>query len=141
MAVALFLRLDGLATVPAWAVLLLAFAPDLSMVGYLAGPRVGARTYNAVDTYVAPLLLAAVGSLLGSPPAVLLAVIWAGHVGVDRALGYGLKYPTAFGDTHLDRLAPTGGPSADEGSDGLDAGKDDAGVAESLDAEPTPATE
>jgi hypothetical protein len=26
------------------------------------------------------------------------------HVGMDRAVGYGLKYPTHFKDTHLQRI-------------------------------------
>jgi hypothetical protein len=75
--------------------------PDLSMLGYLAGPVVGARAYNAVHSYAAPLLLALIGVGLGSRGIVSLALIWTAHLGMDRALGYGLKYPRAFGDTHL----------------------------------------
>jgi hypothetical protein len=78
--------------------------PDLSMLGYLAGPRVGAVAYNAGHSYVAPALLAALSVALGAPALLLGAAIWVGHVGFDRMLGYGLKYGTAFGDTHLGRV-------------------------------------
>jgi hypothetical protein len=96
-----FLELNGLAAVPLWALLPLFFAPDLSMVGYLAGPRVGAATYNAAHTYVAPTLLAAAGLSTATPLATALAVIWACHIGFDRLLGYGLKHESGFKDTHL----------------------------------------
>jgi hypothetical protein len=82
---------------------LLFLLPDLSMLGYLAGPRWGSAAYNAAHTYLAPALLAALGVLLGTNALVALACIWAAHVGFDRMLGYGLKYGTAFGDTHLGR--------------------------------------
>jgi hypothetical protein len=79
------------------------FVPDISFVGYLAGPRVGAMIYNVAHTYVSPLTLAAAVFVSGKS-ALLLALVWAAHVGFDRALGYGLKYPTAFRDTHLGRI-------------------------------------
>lgn len=81
---------------------MLALAPDLSMLGYLAGPRPGSRVYNAAHTYVGPIALGAVGVVAAAPLATSVALVWAGHIGADRAIGYGLKYPTAFGDTHLD---------------------------------------
>ena len=110
------LRLEGLAVLVAalalyfdgghgWLLLaVLALAPDLSMVGYLAGPRVGAAAYNLAHAYVGPLALALGGVLGDSDLAVRLALIWFAHIGVDRAIGYGLKYPTAFKDTHLQRV-------------------------------------
>ena len=79
------------------------FVPDISFAGYLAGPRVGAAVYNAAHSYVGPITFAAVLLISGrtvSP----LALVWGAHVGFDRALGYGLKYATAFGDTHLGRI-------------------------------------
>lgn len=94
---AAFLTLDG----PLWLLAVLALAPDLSMVAYLAGPRVGAVGYNAVHTYVAPLALAAVGLTFGLPTATRVAAVWAAHIGADRALGYGLKFDSGFRDTHL----------------------------------------
>jgi hypothetical protein len=77
-------------------------APDLSFLAYLAGPRIGAIGYNAAHSYVGPALAAALALATGRPPVV--AVLWAAHVGFDRALGYGLKYGTAFSDTHLGRI-------------------------------------
>lgn len=79
-------------------------APDLSMLGYLAGARVGAATYNAAHWYGAPALLALAGLALGAPALYAGAAIWLAHVGFDRAMGYGLKYSTAFGHTHLGRV-------------------------------------
>jgi len=74
-------------------------APDLSFAGYLAGPRRGAIVYNLAHSYVGPLLLTAALLLLNQP--LVLALIWVAHIGLDRALGYGLKLPTGFKDTHL----------------------------------------
>ena len=76
---------------------LLLFAPDLSALGYLAGPRVGAAAYNLFHTYAVPVLLAAYGLLGGSPAAVFVALVWFAHIAMDRLVGYGLKYPTEFG--------------------------------------------
>lgn len=77
------------------------FTPDLAMLGYLAGPRRGAVVYNLGHTYTAPALLAVAGVLSGTGLLLSLALIWAGHIGFDRMLGYGLKLPTGFQDTHL----------------------------------------
>ncbi len=79
-------------------------APDLAFFGYLAGPRVGALAYNATHGYVGAAVLAALSFALAMPALVPIALIWAGHVGFDRMLGYGLKYGTAFGHTHLGRV-------------------------------------
>lgn len=78
--------------------------PDLSMLGYLAGPRVGAAVYNAAHWYGAAAALALLGLALGRPMFFAGAAIWLAHVGFDRMLGYGLKYPSAFTETHLGRL-------------------------------------
>jgi hypothetical protein len=87
-----------------WLLLVLALAPDLSMLGYLAGPAAGAIAYDVVHTYAGPVALGAVGILAGDDLAVQVALIWLAHIGVDRAVGYGLKYRTAFDDTHLQRV-------------------------------------
>ena len=84
--------------------LLLVLAPDLFMLGYLANNRVGAAVYNLGHTWLFPGILAAGGILGGTPLAVQLALIWFGHIGFDRLLGYGLKLPSAFQDTHLGRI-------------------------------------
>ena len=80
-----------------FAVLLL--TPDLAMLGYLAGPRVGAFCYNLVHTYVGPVALLAISVV--HPALRPFGLIWLAHIGIDRALGYGLKYATGFSDTHL----------------------------------------
>lgn len=74
--------------------------PDLSMAGYLASRRIGAAAYNAVHTYIGPLALAAL-ALVSQPQLLPYALIWFAHISLDRMLGFGLKYPTRFGDTHL----------------------------------------
>ena len=86
---------------PLFAVLFL--APDLAMLAYFAGPRPGAAAYNLVHTYTAALALAFAGFFAGSPAAASLGLILIAHIGFDRTLGYGLKYATGFGDTHLGR--------------------------------------
>jgi hypothetical protein len=87
-----------------FAVLIL--APDLSMLGYLAGPRPGAMAYNAVHTLVAPALLALAAWLFVTPLFDALSLILIAHIAADRALGYGLKHATGFKDTHLGRIGP-----------------------------------
>lgn len=79
----------------------LALAPDLSMAAYLAGNRVGARVYNVAHTYTLPLVLGAAGLWTETRVALLVAAIWAGHIGADRLFGYGLKFDSGFTDTHL----------------------------------------
>ncbi|MDB4908024.1 MAG: hypothetical protein JWO05_2808 [Gemmatimonadetes bacterium] len=79
-------------------------APDLSMAGYVRGPRTGAAAYNAVHSYTAPAVLAGLMALGAVPAHWGLCVIWVSHIGFDRALGYGLKFPSAFRYTHLGQL-------------------------------------
>jgi hypothetical protein len=87
-----------------WIFALLILAPDLSMVGYLAGPYAGAIAYNVVHTVIAPLALAAVGLWFGVDWALQIAIILMAHIAIDRVLGYGLKLSTGFKDTHLGRI-------------------------------------
>jgi hypothetical protein len=113
----IILRLEGLAAVALsavfyartgaswWLFAVLWLTPDLSMLGYLAGPKLGARIYNAIHSYVTPATMAVVGLLLGSPVLLPYALIWMNHIGVDRLLGYGLKYPAGFKFTHLGKLS------------------------------------
>lgn len=115
-AVRYLLRMEGLAVAAASAVLYartgaswwlfaaLWLAPDLSMLGYLASPCRGARIYNAFHTYILPITLGLSAWLLHSSVLAPLALIWVNHIGVDRLLGYGLKYSTGFGWTHLGRM-------------------------------------
>ncbi|MDX8468116.1 DUF4260 domain-containing protein [Mesorhizobium sp. VK23B] len=87
-----------------WLFALLILAPDLSMLGYLAGPRIGAMAYNALHILIAPLVLGLAGVLLSGSMLTAVALVWAAHIAIDRALGYGLKLPTGFQDTHLGRI-------------------------------------
>ena len=89
---------------PWWLYLLLALAPDLAMLGYLAGARFGAVAYDTVHTYALPVALGAAGAIGDLAGLVAVALVWIAHIGADRALGYGLKYPTGFQDTHLQRV-------------------------------------
>ncbi len=99
-ATALFHHLGG-----AWLVFaLLFFVPDASMLGYLLGAARGATIYNTFHNYALPLALGTLGLVLNSPTMQLGALIWSAHIGFDRALGYGLKLPTSFGDTHMGAL-------------------------------------
>ncbi len=110
------LRLEGLGVFAAacavyshlgasWIVFAALFlAPDLAMAGYLAGPRLGAAAYNLAHAYVGPLALGSAGLALDAPAAQTLALVWLAHIGFDRALGFGLKYASGFGDAHLGRV-------------------------------------
>lgn len=80
---------------------ILFLAPDLSMLGYLVNPKIGAAFYNAAHTTLLYGPLAAIGYLSGSSLFLAAGLIGLAHIGLDRLLGYGLKYPAGFGYTHL----------------------------------------
>ena len=110
-------RLEGLAFLVAavaayaaigaswWLFALLLLVPDLSMAGYWAGNRIGQITYNIVHAYVLPLALALVGFGLGQSLLLAIGLIWLAHIGMDRAVGYGLKEAEGFKFTHLGNLS------------------------------------
>jgi hypothetical protein len=87
-----------------WVFALLFLVPDLSFAAYLAGPRTGAVVYNAAHSYLLPVALVTAGFALPEPLILSIAMIWLAHIGIDRALGYGLKYEAGFGFTHLGRI-------------------------------------
>jgi hypothetical protein len=97
-----------------WVYALVFLAPDLSFAGYLAGPRIGAIIYNAAHSYMAPMALMTTGFGTNSPLTLSIAMIWLAHIGIDRALGYGLKYGAGFGFTHLGRIGKDAVKTVDE---------------------------
>jgi hypothetical protein len=109
------LRLEGLAAMGAavaaywqadgnwWIFAGLFFAPDLALIAFAAGKKAGAQIYNVMHTYTLPITLLAVGWFGSLAWLVPVALVWIAHIGMDRALGYGLKYPESFSHTHLGR--------------------------------------
>jgi hypothetical protein len=84
-----------------WLVPLIVLAPDFLAVGYLGGTRVGARCYNVAHATPLPAIMVGLGWWRGLPVVLALGLIWLAHIGVDRLLGYGLKYNDNFQHTHL----------------------------------------
>ncbi|MCR5887569.1 DUF4260 domain-containing protein [Hymenobacter sp. J193] len=78
--------------------------PDVSMLGYLAGPRVGAWSYNLAHHKALAVAVGVAGWFLGQPVLVLVGTVLLFHSAFDRMLGYGLKYTTSFQHTHLGRV-------------------------------------
>jgi hypothetical protein len=74
------------------------------MVGYIGGTRLGAMTYNLAHSAPLPAALTALGWWQHDPLVLALGLVWLAHIGMDRALGYGLKYKDDFQHTHLGRL-------------------------------------
>jgi len=124
-----WLRLEGLATFIIAGLLywhfhlngfwfaVLFLAPDLSMLGYLAGPRFGATLYNLGHNHLAAGIVLAAGliaDITGAPRLALLGIglIWCAHIGFDRALGYGLKSPESFRLTHLGKIGRDHAPKS-----------------------------
>jgi hypothetical protein len=84
-----------------WIFLLLCLAPDLSWFGFVAGQKTGATVYNTVHTYLTPTVIGLIAWFAGAHGILPYLVIWVAHIGADRALGYGLKYPDLVEQTHL----------------------------------------
>ena len=88
-----------------WMFVLLFLVPDLSMVGYVSGTALGAVTYNVVHTYTLPAGLWVLGFSGERGWVMGVALIWAAHIGFDRLIGFGLKYPAVFKPTHMQQVA------------------------------------
>ncbi|MCJ2049626.1 DUF4260 domain-containing protein [Methylobacterium sp. J-070] len=101
-----------------WIFAALLLVPDLSMLAYAATPAIGAALYNLTHTLSPPLIGLCLTLAYGRTDLAGLALIWLSHIGLDRALGYGLKYRRGFGHTHLGAIGrrqavdePPGTPS------------------------------
>jgi len=93
-----YLRCNG------WLFAALLLVPDVSMLGYLVNVRMGATLYNLVHIYLFPAILLALSLSGGWTLVAWVAIIWFAHIGMDRTVGYGLKYPTTFKDTHFNHV-------------------------------------
>ena len=91
-----------------WLFLILFLVPDISFAAYLFNPKIGSMAYNALHSTIGPFLLAAIGWWMSNAIVQHIAIIWFAHVGLDRAVGYGLKYASDFKDTHLGRIGRAG---------------------------------
>jgi hypothetical protein len=87
-----------------WLFLVLFLAPDLSMLGYLFGPKAGAWTYNIVHHKGVAITLFILGGFLQVQPLQIAGLILLGHSSLDRVMDYGLKYADAFQHTHLGKI-------------------------------------
>lgn len=84
--------------------IILLFAPDIAMLGYLLSNQAGAITYNLFHTYVTPAVVIACGIAFSSSIVLAVGIIWIAHIGLDRMLGYGLKYVKHFKETHFGKV-------------------------------------
>ncbi len=78
--------------------------PDLPMLAFLKSPQLGSAMYNLVHNEALPIAGALAALHYSIPSGIPFCAVWLAHIGWDRAIGYGLKYPTFFKDTHLQRV-------------------------------------
>jgi len=83
---------------------MLFLVPDIALLGYLAGPSLGAALYNAAHSYAAALIFGMIAHAADWRHGLAGSLIWIAHIGFDRALGFGLKYASGFKNTHLGRI-------------------------------------
>ena len=91
-------------TIPIWVAVLVFFASDLTLSGYLLGPKVGACAYNLVHTYAFGAVVFVAGFFIPNDTVMVIGLLWFAHSGFDRMLGYALKEASGFKDTHLKQL-------------------------------------
>lgn len=84
-----------------WLLLLLLLAPDISMIDYFFGNRIGAISYNTVHNLIFPAIIIFVGFYLKMDLLISLSLILFIHIFLDRTVGYGLKHKDDFKHTHL----------------------------------------
>jgi len=98
---------------PWWVVPLVVLLPDLAMTGYGGGTRVGALLYNLAHATPVPALMIGLGWWQHRPMLLGLGLVWLAHIGLDRLMGYGLKYGDHFQHTHLGMLGRGGSATTD----------------------------
>ena len=84
-----------------WLVPVVVLLPDLAMTGYVGGTRIGAFLYNLAHATPMPALVIGLGWWQHWPLVLGLGLVWLAHIGLDRLMGYGLKYDDHFQHTHL----------------------------------------
>jgi hypothetical protein len=86
----------------------------MNRLTYLKDPILGALFYNVGHCYLAPAVTIFVGRHADGPLTVAVGLIWLGHIGWDRVLGYGLKYDDGFTCTHLGSIGASPHRSGEE---------------------------
>ncbi|MFD2933566.1 DUF4260 domain-containing protein [Spirosoma flavum] len=99
-AIYLFTRLDF----AWWWFPTLILLPDVSMIGYLINPTIGAVFYNIVHHKGLGIVLGLLGLMTGNQILMLTGIILFAHSSMDRMLGYGLKYSDSFKHTSIENL-------------------------------------
>jgi Domain of unknown function (DUF4260) len=84
--------------------LIVLLVPDISMLGYLINNLTDSSIYNFGHTYVIPLILIILSVILHRDLMLALSIIWVAHIGMDRTIVYGLKYPSNVKDTHIQKV-------------------------------------
>lgn len=78
------------------------FVYDIGMVGYAINSKVGAVIYNSTHSLFVPLVFIVLyAAWQPSSWLLFIALTQLFHIGIDRFLGYGLKYGAGFRHTHL----------------------------------------
>ena len=98
---ALSIYLFNLTNFEYWWFAVLILVPDIGMLGYIAGSKTGAFTYNLTHHKAIAIVVLCLGWYFSIDWAELCGIIMFGHSSMDRILGYGLKYPDSFHHTHL----------------------------------------
>ena len=98
---------------PWWLFVVLWLVPDVGLLGFLVNTRLGAWAYDPLHSYVGPAVLLVVGVAAEVDVALAIGLIWANHVGIDRAIGYGLKSTWSAKQTHLQQLTD---PQSEDGA-------------------------
>lgn len=84
--------------------IILWLVPDMGMIGYIISKKIGSLTYNITHTYTIPIILLSYTLLSNLGLGVQVSLIWISHIGLDRFLGYGIKYPDKFKNTHMNKI-------------------------------------